>query len=468
MNDVKTMDVKVKFGLKSFLTICFILLAVMICVGILTYIVPAGKYDSNLEFHFLESSSRLPFYRWFTAPIESLFLGDFDITFQIIQIILILLILGGTFKILDETGCLYSVVRIVVNKFYKHRYFLIWIVTLIMMLLASLFGLQEELLVLFPLFIMFAKAMGWSKVTAISLILLTTGVGYTAAIFNPFSIGAASELANTNVLDAVWYRLIIFAVLYFFTSLYLLYKVKREEKNGKYAVEGYNFEKLSEEELTQDKQKSKMVLSLFISVLAIIILSSSIPFLSDLGITMILMASAFIIGTFIIGSKQMGGFKNMIKPFWKGVIDIAPSIIVILLAFSVKYIADCGNILDTLFYYFYNMITSTSPYIAVTIMYVFVLLIEFFIPSSTAKVFLLIPLLTLVPIPHISKNIILLVFLFGDGYTNVLYPTCGTLVIGLSLAEVNYGEWFKKTILFQILLFIVSLSFILFAVLIGL
>ena len=81
---------------------------------------------------------------------------------------------------------------------------------------------------------------------------------------------------------------------------------------------------------------------------------------------------------------------------------------------------------------------------------------------------LLIPLLTIAPIPNISVNVIMLAFLFGDGYTNVLYPTCGTLVIGLSLAEVGYAEWLKKTAVFQILLFVISSAFLIFAVFIGL
>ena len=61
-----------------------------------------------------------------------------------------------------------------------------------------------------------------------------------------------------------------------------------------------------------------------------------------------------------------------------------------------------------------------------------------------------------------------LAFLFGDGYTNVLYPTCGTLLVGLGLADVSFSEWFKKTILFQLLLMVLSLAFLMLAVFIGL
>ena len=147
---------------------------------------------------------------------------------------------------------------------------------------------------------------------------------------------------------------------------------------------------------------------------------------------------------------------------------MSPSIVIILLAFSVKYIAECGNILHTIFYYCHQYISAQSPYFAVILLYLLVLVIEFFIPGSLAKALLLIPLLTLAPLPGISTNIIILAFLFGDGYTNVLYPTCGTLVVGLGLAEVSYTQWLKKTALLQGMLFVLSIAFLLLAVYIGL
>ena len=78
------------------------------------------------------------------------------------------------------------------------------------------------------------------------------------------------------------------------------------------------------------------------------------------------------------------------------------------------------------------------------------------------------PMLTLAPIDGISKTVIILTYLFADGYTNVLYPTCGTLLVGIGLAGVSFTEWFKKTILFQLLLFAISIAFLMIAVFIKL
>ena len=468
----KQLNNDLKFGVKSFIAICSILVAVMIFVGILTYVIPAGAFQLDESgkvipgsFSLIESKTTLPVYRWFTAPVEALLFGSGN--FNIIQIIAVLLVLGGSFKVLDQTGGLYAIVQVIIHRFYNHRYGLIWIVNLMMMLLASCFGLQEELLILFPIFLSFAAAMGWSNAQAASLILITTGVGFTTAIFNPFTVGVASDLAGVSILDGIWYRIAIFCILYVLTSLYLVHMAKRDEKaNTAGAVD--TSVSLSEQEEEEYRHKANMIFTLFATVLLVIVVASLVPFLAELGLGMVFMAVTFVAGAFIIGKKTMGSFRTAGKSFLQGAKDLSPSIIIILLAFSVKYIAENGNILHTLFYYCHGYISQQSPYWAVVLLYLLILVFEFFIPGALAKALLLIPLLTLAPLPGISTNIIILAFLFGDGYTNVLYPTCGTLVVGLGLAEVNYIQWLKKTGLFQVALFFLSVLFLLFAVYIGL
>ena len=243
---------------------------------------------------------------------------------------------------------------------------------------------------------------------------------------------------------------------------------KKDEKAIDNKAGEQKFEHLTEELKKEYTRKSNMIGILFSVVLLVIVVFSIVPGLADLGLGMVFMALSFVVGTFIIGKSCLGSIKETLKVFLSGAKDIAPSIIIILLAFSVKYIAERGNILHTTFYYCYNYMAKQSPYFSVIVLYLIILVFEFFIPGSLAKALLLIPLLTLAPLPGISENIIILAFLFGDGYTNVLYPTCGTLVIGLSLANVSFVSWLKRTGLFQILLFILSVTFLLFAVYIGL
>jgi uncharacterized ion transporter superfamily protein YfcC len=254
--------------------------------------------------------------------------------------------------------------------------------------------------------------------------------------------------------------------MYVVTSLFLMFLAKRDEKKATTKFDLKNFAMVSSEEHKADIRKAKMITALFSIALLSVIITTAIDSLRSLA--MVFMAVAFIVGTVIIGKLLLGTYKKLGKCFIAGVKDVLPSIVIIMIAFGITYIAQQGNILHTIFHYFYNSVTNISAYLAVVILYAFVLIIEFFIPSASAKAVLIIPMLTLAPIEGISKTVIILTYLFADGYTNVLYPTCGTLLVGLGLADVSFSEWFKKTILFQLLLMVLSLAFLMLAVFIGL
>ena len=493
MSKSTELNVKVKFGLKSFIAVVAILLAVLVVVGILTYVIPAGRYtvyttdaskqgepfyeyttdlsldkqiviDSFRQLTAEENASRLPIFRWLTAPFEALFLGSNSANMW--MIIALLLVLGGTFKVLEESGGLVSLVRVIMMKLRSKRFAVIWAITAVIMILSAVFGLQEQLLILYPIFAMLCTALNWSRFTAISFILIASGVGFTTALTNPLTIGTASIAAGVSVADGLWYRCIIFCVMYVITALFLTYLAKRDEKRATEKFDAQSFVTVSEQEHADDVRKSKMIVTLFSVALLSVVITTSIDSLRSLA--MVFMAVAFIVGTVIIGRVLLGSYKRLGQSFIVGVKDVLPSIVIIMIAFGVTYIAQQGNILHTIFYYFYGLVTNISPYLAVIILYVFVLIIEFFIPSASAKAVLIIPMLTLAPIEGISKTVIILTYLFADGYTNVLYPTCGTLLVGLGLANVSFAEWFKKTILFQLLLFAISLGFLMLAVFIGL
>ena len=76
---------------------------------------------------------------------------------------------------------------------------------------------------------------------------------------------------------------------------------------------------------------------------------------------------------------------------------------------------------------------------------------NFFIPSGSAKAFMLIPLI--VPMSEvfgISSQLCILAFAFGDGFSNVFYPTNPALLISLGIAETPYSKWFKHSWKFQV------------------
>jgi uncharacterized ion transporter superfamily protein YfcC len=95
-----------------------------------------------------------------------------------------------------------------------------------------------------------------------------------------------------------------------------------------------------------------------------------------------------------------------------------------------------------------------------------VLVLEFFISSSTAKAILVMGLLAMVN-TGLSKQMLVLLYTFADGYTNVIFPTSPVLLISLSMIEVDYFSWVKKSApLFAVNLVLV-LAFIALGIVVG-
>ena len=104
--------------------------------------------------------------------------------------------------------------------------------------------------------------------------------------------------------------------------------------------------------------------------------------------------------------------------------------------------------------------------LSLAIYWLIILILEFFISSSTAKSIFVMGILSLVTV-DLSKEMLVLIYLFGDGFTNVLLPTSPVLLIGLSMVGLNYFTWLKKSKFLFLINTLLVIGLILLAVLIG-
>ena len=67
----------------------------------------------------------------------------------------------------------------------------------------------------------------------------------------------------------------------------------------------------------------------------------------------------------------------------------------------------------------------------------------------------------------IPEQLCIVAFAFGDGFSNVLYPTNSALLISLGLAEVSYGDWFKFSWKFQAMNLVLTSAILLLGLAVG-
>ncbi len=100
--------------------------------------------------------------------------------------------------------------------------------------------------------------------------------------------------------------------------------------------------------------------------------------------------------------------------------------------------------------------------------YLICIVINFFVPSGSAEALLLIPLI--VPLAGafgVSSQLCIVAYAFGDGFSNILYPTNTTLVVALSLAGCSYGKWVRYSLPFQVMNLLLTSGLLLLGIAIG-
>lgn len=361
---------------------------------------------------FIIPGGGIPFWKWILSPILVLFGEDSG---SLIAIIALLVVLGGVFNSLDKFGILRILLDKITLKFGKNRRVLLAVIPLFFMILGSVAGTFEECVPLVPVVVALAVRLGWDVLTGLGMSVLAVGCGFAAGVCNPFTVGVAQELAGLPMFSGIWLRGVSFVVIYFFLMLFLLTYVKKVEKPL-----GEDFEKISEGNMKKIAYSS--------------------------------------------GSRMW----KLAITFKDGVVSVLPGVLLILMANSIRYTLMEGNILDTILQAAVSAASGMPRWGVLLFVYGLVLFLNFFIPSGSAKAFLLMPLL--VPLAEafgISAQLCVMAFAFGDGFSNVFYPTNPVLLISLGLANVSYGTWAKWSVKFQLFNLVVTSALLFFGMAVG-
>ena len=115
-----------------------------------------------------------------------------------------------------------------------------------------------------------------------------------------------------------------------------------------------------------------------------------------------------------------------------------------------------------------NQLSSASPFATALLVYGLALLIEVFVASGSAKAFLVMPiLLPLDGLVGLTSQTTVLTYCFGDGFSNLMYPSNPVLLICLGLTTVRYSKWLAWSLPLWLAVIAVSVAFLGLAVAIG-
>ena len=455
-------------SVKSFLTSILVIFVLMLAAYVLTLVIPGGMYsrtpdengnlliDTASGFSYVDGG--IPFWKWLLSPILVLSASGSG---TLIAVIAFLLVIGGVFTALERCGLTKYMLNKIANRFSALRHRLMAVIIFFFMAMGAMIGSFEECVPLVPIVVALAVNLGWDALTGMGMSLLAVGCGFASGICNPFTVGVAQHLAGLPMFSGAWMRVLSFVLIY----LLLLTFVQRYAKKIEKPLQNISVTSQFTASPIMDRGIVWFAGLMGIGI-AVVLCSGFISALQDY--TMVIVSVTFLAAGISSCLVSGMGKQAFAKAFGSGIISIFPAVLMILMASSIKYTLEEAHILDTILHEAVLLAETLSKLAVILFIYLIVLVMNFFISSGSAKAFMLIPLI--VPIAQIfdiSPQLCIIAFAFGDGFSNVFYPTNAALLISLGLADVSYGDWFKWSWKFQTLNLLLTGALLLFGLAVG-
>ncbi len=431
---------KKKFNLPH---VFIILFAIMVICAIATYIIPAGTFDyvENADgrsvavpgtWHpYVEGEEGAPTpvgpFRVFELVYEGM-VNAADIAFLVFitYCSVTFIIKSGAFE--GAVGALLKV--------FKGNSSLVTIPIFITLIGAgsSTVGMFEEWLPFIPVFAAIYTGMGYDALTGLMVIAFGAGMGYAGAIMNPFTVGVAQGIAEVPYMSGTGYRLICHAVMIIIASIFIIryaVKVKKDPENSYvYGIEGL-VRKEGEEVAAHGEftLAHKLVLLDLVATIVLVIVG-----VMKWGWYFSQICAIFLIMAIIAAIIMRWNLQKIGDLLVAGFMEATTAAMMIGIARGVKLVLSEGGIIDTVVNGMATPLSHMPLAVSAICMLIVQTLLNFFIPSGSGQAAVSMPIMApLADVLGMNRDIAVLAYQFGDGLSNIIWPTAfAAVVAGLS------------------------------------
>lgn len=422
-----------------------VLLLIILFTALASFFIPSGVYQ-----RYVDGATGIEYVvpdSFILIEKVNLSLLDFmkvipDGMMQASEIIIFVLIAGGSLGIINATGTINGFISMVSSKFKRHGSCTILLLMICFSLSGAIFGTAEEALPLYPIVMVLALSLGYDKITGVSIVLLGTGVGFVSGFLNPFTVGIAQKISGLPLFSGMTYRLLVYILFLTVTILYVLNYSKKNRYKTSLDEEVMADSYLSEYDFSQVFQLTGrqigvvIVLCFFTLVLMCGILWWNFYILE-------IASCFFFMGIFagIIGGLESG---KIVSEFMKGASSLLYGALIIGMAKSIFVVMQYTGILDTVIYHLVQLIENFSKSANVITMFLVQSMINLFVTSGSGQAAVTMPIMkNIADLTDIPRQSAILAFQFGDGFSNVISPTSGYFMAALGIAGINWREWVK-------------------------
>lgn len=423
-----------------------IILAMVVVVGILSYIIPSGVFERA------DVDGREMVIPGTFETVVKPFLAPFDIVTAIprgmqaaAQIVFYIFLVGGAFGIIKATGAIDAGINRLVQKIGKSERFIIPVVMIVFSVLGFTTGMAEECIIFVPIGIGIALSLGYDAIVGTAMVAIGAAAGFIGGMMNPFTVGVAQGIADVPLFSGFGFRTVVYVFVLLFAIFYVMRYAARIKRNpessilyGRIGGVG-STEYAVSEEIPPLTARRSVVLILLAACIAINMIG-----VFNWGWYLDQLASSFVIMGLVAGVVGGLGLNGTFTNLVSGMREVVFGALVVGFARAILVVMQDGQTLDTIVNAIAESISHWPPTLTVIGMFVFQAILNLVIPSGSGMAATTMPLMVpLSDLLGIDRQVAVLAFQYGDAITNSIIPTSGALMGYLAVARIPYELWVK-------------------------
>jgi len=443
----------------KFPTAYTILFALIVILGALTWVIPAGQYDRVANealgkdvpvpgtYQTMDATPQGPL-DMILAPIAG-FYDPSSYEANAIDVALFVLVIGGFLGVVRQTGAIDAGITHAMLAMKGREK---WMIPILMALFAAggtTYGMAEETLAFYTLVIPIMIAAGYDSITGVAIIMIGAGIGVLGSTINPFATTIASDAASIAFTEGMMLRFAILIIGWMACVAYVMRYAARVKSDPSLSIvadmkqdnEQHFLKSMSSAETVEFTGKQKFILILFAATFGVMIWGVSTG-----GWWMAEMAGLFLAASIVIGLVDWMGEKPFTDAFVEGARDLLGVALVIGIARGIVVIMDAGHITDTILFWSAQLVEGHSPIAFISTMFGIEVIMSFFVPSSSGLAVLSMPIMApLADFANVDRSLVVTAYQSANGLVNFINPTFAVVVGGLAIGRVPYDRWIRFT-----------------------
>jgi uncharacterized ion transporter superfamily protein YfcC len=446
-----------------------LLTGIILVAALLTWVLPASEYvrapvveggRSVVQPESWHTIDRTPV--GFFAAMMNIFNGMVNAG----DVIFFIFISFGAISSLIASGAFHGLVAGLMRVLKgKARAAIIPIFLAVFGLAASTIGVFEESLPFIPIFVGIAIGLGYDALVGLAIVAVGVGAGYSGAVINPFTVGVAQGIAELEPLSGAGFRIICHVVMIAVASVYIVRYALRVQADPKKSLcygEDVGQLAITEKSIAEHPFGPRQIASLaaFFVTLVIFVWGVKVKgwYFGEIATAFLLMS---IVIAIIMGWSP-NKFAALISTNFK---EAAVSCLMVGFARGIKLTMDAGHIVDTIVHSAAVPLSYLPKWLAAEFMLIIQTLLNFLIPSGSGQAATSMPIMApLADVLGLSRQVAVLAFQFGDGFSNILWPTAFAVIMA-GIAGIKVTTWWK--FLVPLFLFIMATQAVLIAIAVG-